>query len=145
MLAVEDEPEVLAAVVETLTDLDYRVLARTTPPRQCKCYVIRKDRSAVHRHRAAWGMNGVQWAAESSRIRPGIHLVLTSGYTNQARAGEHEVPADVSILIKPTDNMNWRSIENRELALGSGRETAFYNSRLFGSAELNVDMLLVTS
>jgi signal transduction histidine kinase len=102
VLAVEDEPEVLAAVVESLTDLGYHVLA------------ARDAAEALERLRGSdkidilfsdivmpGGMNGVQLAVETSRIRPGMRVVLTSGYTGEALSGEHAVPADVAILTKP--------------------------------------------
>ena len=102
VLAVEDEPEVLAAAVESLTDLGYRVLA------------ARDAAEALERLRSKekidilfsdivmpGGMNGVQLAVETSRIRPGMRVVLTSGYTNEALSGQHDVPADVVILPKP--------------------------------------------
>ena len=47
------------------------------------------------------GMNGVQLAVEAGRLRPGLRVVLTSGYTNEALAGEHGVSIDVPVLTKP--------------------------------------------
>ncbi len=102
VLAVEDEPAVLSAVVESLTDLGYHVLA------------ARDATEALERLRGGeridvlfsdivmpGGMNGVQLAVEAGRLRPGLRVLLTSGYTNEALAGEHSVPSDVPILTKP--------------------------------------------
>jgi signal transduction histidine kinase/CheY-like chemotaxis protein len=101
VLAVEDEPAVLAAVVENLTDLGYRVLA------------ARDASEALERLRGEervdilfsdvvmpGGMNGVQLAVEAGRLRPGLRVLLTSGYTDEALS-EHSVPVDVPILTKP--------------------------------------------
>ncbi len=102
VLAVEDEPAVLAAVVENLADLGYRVLP------------ARDAAEALERLRGPeridilfsdvvmpGGMNGVQLAVEAGRLRPGLRVLLTSGYTNEALAGDHGVPGDVPILAKP--------------------------------------------
>jgi signal transduction histidine kinase/CheY-like chemotaxis protein len=102
VLAVEDEPEVLAAVVENLADLGYRVI----PSRDAA--------EALERLRGAervdilfsdivmpGGMNGVQLAVEAGRVRPGLRVLLTSGYTDEALAGEHGIPENVPILTKP--------------------------------------------
>ena len=102
VLAVEDEPAVLAAVAENLADLGYRVLP------------ARDAAEALERLRGPervdilfsdvvmpGGMNGVQLAVEAARLRPGLRVLLTSGYTNEALAGEHGVPGDVPVLAKP--------------------------------------------
>lgn len=102
VLAVEDEPEVLATVVETLVDLGYHVLQANNAAEAMdilrssnKIDVLFSDIVMPG------GMNGVQLAVEASRIRPGLNIVLTSGFTGEALDGEHDVPDDVSILTKP--------------------------------------------
>ena len=88
VLAVEDEPAVLSALVENLADLGYKVLA------------AQDAASAMDRLRSEGrvdillsdvvmpgGMNGVQLAVEAARVRPGLRVVLTSGYTGEALAG----------------------------------------------------------
>jgi CheY-like chemotaxis protein len=102
VLAVEDEPAVLAAVVENLTDLGYRVLP------------ARDAAEALERLRGdervdvlfsdvvmPGGMNGVQLAVEAGRLRPGLRVLLTSGYANEALADQHSIPTDVPVLTKP--------------------------------------------
>ena len=102
VLAVEDEPAVLAAVVESLADLGYGVLP------------ARDAAEALERLRGPervdilfsdvvmpGGMNGVQLAVEARRLRPGLRVLLTSGYTNEALVGEHDVPGDMPVLAKP--------------------------------------------
>ena len=100
VLAVEDEPAVLSAVVETLADLGYGVLT------------ARDAAEALERLRGTervdilfsdvvmpGGMNGVQLAVEAARVRPGLRVLLTSGYTGQALTGD--LPANVPLLAKP--------------------------------------------
>ena len=92
----------LAAAVETLTDLGYAVIA------------ARDAADAMEQLREGarvdvlfsdvvmpGGMNGVQLAVEARRLRPGLRVVLTSGYTNEALASGPGVPSDVPLLTKP--------------------------------------------
>ena len=102
VLAVEDEPAVLAAVVENLSDLGYQVLSARDAAEAldllrstARVDVLFSDVVMPG------GMNGVQLAVEAGRLRPGLRVVLTSGYTNEALAGEHGVPIDVPVLTKP--------------------------------------------
>ena len=102
VLAVEDDPDVLSAVVENLADLGYRVLS------------ARDAAEALEQLRTPeWvdvlfsdivmpgGMNGVQLASEATRLRPDIRILLTSGYTNQALDGADTVPPNLNVLPKP--------------------------------------------
>ena len=102
VLAVEDEPAVLSMLVENLSDLGYRVVAA----RDANEALARlRDPDPVHVLFSdvvmPGGMNGVQLAQEAARIRPGLRVLLTSGYTHEALAGEHGVPVDVPVLPKP--------------------------------------------
>ena len=102
VLAVEDEPAVLAAAVETLTDLGYAVIAARDATDALE--QLRGDRRVDVLFSDVvmpGGMNGVQLAIEARRLRPGLRVVLTSGYTNEALASGHGVPADVPLLTKP--------------------------------------------
>ena len=47
------------------------------------------------------GMNGVQLAAEAARMRPGLKILLTSGYAGHVLEGAHGLPAGLPILAKP--------------------------------------------
>ncbi|MFL1462015.1 MASE4 domain-containing protein [Roseococcus sp. DSY-14] len=107
VLAVEDEPAVLAAAVESLSDLGYRVEAARDAA-EALALLDRGARVDVLFSDVVMpgGMNGVQLAVEARRRRPGLRVVLTSGYTNEALAGEHRVPPDVPVLPKP-----WRREE----------------------------------
>ncbi|RYF12035.1 MAG: response regulator [Deltaproteobacteria bacterium] len=102
VLAVEDEPAVLASVVENLSDLGYQVL----PARDAvEALELLRGTARVDILFSdivmPGGMNGVQLAVEAGRLRPGLRVLLTSGYTNEALTGEHGVPVDVPVLTKP--------------------------------------------
>ncbi|WP_158744033.1 MASE4 domain-containing protein [Acidisphaera sp. L21] len=47
------------------------------------------------------GMNGAQLANEARKLRPGLKVLLTSGYTVTATGGARELPQDVPLLRKP--------------------------------------------
>jgi hypothetical protein len=47
------------------------------------------------------GMNGVQLTQAARRLRPGLTVLLTSGYTGPVDHGL--IPADVPLLPKPYD------------------------------------------
>ena len=46
-------------------------------------------------------MNGATACGRSRRIRPGLKVLLTSGYTAEALAREHGMPLDLEVLGKP--------------------------------------------
>ena len=102
VLAVEDEPALLSSVVESLTDLGYHVHAARDAA-EAMDYLRGDARVDVLFSDIVMpgGMNGVQLAVEAGRLRPGLRVLLTSGYTNEALVGDHSVPADVPILTKP--------------------------------------------
>ena len=42
-----------------------------------------------------------QLAVEARRLRPGLKVLLTSGYTAEALTKEHGMPDDLEVLPKP--------------------------------------------
>ena len=102
VLAVEDEAAVLIAVTENLADLGYQVIP------------ARDAAEALERLRGEervdilfsdivmpGGMNGLQLAVEAERLRPGLRVLLTSGYAGDTLAREHSVSGDLPMLAKP--------------------------------------------
>ncbi|MBP0495960.1 MASE4 domain-containing protein [Pararoseomonas indoligenes] len=102
VLAVEDEPAVLAAVVENLQDLGYRVIPARDAAEALE-HLRGSGRVDILFSDVVMpgGMNGVQLAVEAGRLRAGLRVLLTSGYTDEALSGQHGVPSDVPILTKP--------------------------------------------
>ncbi|MBN9562906.1 MAG: response regulator [Alphaproteobacteria bacterium] len=100
VLVVEDEPDVMAMAVESLTELGYTTLTAS-------------DAASALRRLAGdgridilfsdvvmpGGMSGVELVVEARRLRPGLRVLLTSGYT--ASVNERQVPRDVPLLAKP--------------------------------------------
>ena len=102
VLAVEDEPAVLAAVVENLSDLGYQVLPAKDAAEALELLRVAARVDVLFSDVVMpGGMNGVQLAVEAGRLRPGLRVVLTSGYTNEALAGKHDIPVNLPVLTKP--------------------------------------------
>ena len=102
VLAVEDDEEVLELAVVALKDLGYTVL--TAGNARDALNILRRERDIDILFSDVimpGGMNGAQLAVEARRIRPGIKVLLTSGYTAEALTKEHGMPENVEVLEKP--------------------------------------------
>ena len=99
---MEDEPAVLAAAVESLTDLGHGVIAARDATDALERLRSEKRIDALFSDIVMpGGMNGVQLAVEARRMCTGLHVVLAYGYTNEAFSGDQRVPVDVPVLTKP--------------------------------------------
>jgi CheY-like chemotaxis protein len=102
VLAVEDDEEVLELTVVALKDLGYTVL---TAANAGNALEILRSASKIDVMFSdvimPGGMNGAQLAIEARRIRPGLKVLLTSGYTAEALTKEHGMPDDLEVLPKP--------------------------------------------
>ena len=100
VLVVEDEPAVLEVAVESLTELGYKTLTANNAAAALEC-LRGRDRIDILFSDVVMpgGMNGVQLSAEARRVRPGLRVLLTSGYIGGV--GEGELPHDVPLLSKP--------------------------------------------
>jgi signal transduction histidine kinase/response regulator RpfG family c-di-GMP phosphodiesterase len=102
VLVVEDDEDVRAVAVGTLRDLGYRVL--TAVDGMAAMEILQGPEridllfSDVVMPR---GLDGVTLAREAERLRPGIRILLTSGYTAQALARDHGVENRYRLLAKP--------------------------------------------
>jgi len=102
ILVVEDEPSLRVYTVEALRDLGYRVLEAANG----------KDAlTVVHRHPEidllftdvvlAGGMNGRAIADEVARIRPGLPVLFTTGYTSNAIVHHGRLDPGMHLIGKP--------------------------------------------
>ncbi len=102
VLLVEDDEQVLTMAVESLEDLRYRVV------------VARNAAEALDHLRGGeridvvfsdvvmpGGMNGSQLAREAQRARPGIKVLLTSGYVANLDEGQVIAGGELPVLNKP--------------------------------------------
>ena len=102
VLVVEDEDALREMAAESLGALGYRVL--TACDARAALDVLRGDaRIDILFSDVVMpgGMNGAQLAAAAGAIRPGLKVLLTSGYTTTATGGTRELPRGVPLLRKP--------------------------------------------
>ncbi|GAB6842941.1 signal transduction histidine kinase [Methylorubrum rhodinum] len=100
VLVVEDEPAVLEMAVESLGELGYRTLTATQAS-EALDRLQGPERIDILFSDVVMpgGMNGVQLSVEARRLRPGLRVLLTSGYTGTA-LDDQSVPADLPLLSK---------------------------------------------
>lgn len=101
VLAAEGDTHVIAMTAESLRDLGYLVLTAETAQealdvlrRGARIDILFSDVVMPG------GMNGVQLAVEARRLRPGLRVLLTSGYTGAA-LDAHAVPQELPLFGKP--------------------------------------------
>jgi len=102
VLVVEDDEAVLTMAVESLADLGYRVLVAHDGP-EALAIVNGPERIDILFSDIVMpgGINGAQLAIEARRLRPGIKVLLTSGYTAAALTNQHGLPEELPVLSKP--------------------------------------------
>ncbi|MBI3513166.1 MAG: MASE4 domain-containing protein [Proteobacteria bacterium] len=98
VLVVEDDAEVLGIVTEGLKELGYATVAASNAVDALG--VLRSDAPIDLLFSDVvmpGGMTGIELAAEARRLRPGVKILLTSGYTALPGA----LPDDLPLLGKP--------------------------------------------
>ncbi|MET3762068.1 CheY-like chemotaxis protein [Sphingomonas sp. UYEF23] len=100
ILLVEDDYEVATLVTEMLSDLGYQVIRTASPEGALGALANGRTVDIVFSdNMMPGGMNGVELAREIRRRRPGLPILLTSGYAGAAaRDAANE---NISILPKP--------------------------------------------
>jgi CheY-like chemotaxis protein len=99
ILMVDDDEMLRELIVDALRDLDYTVLVADDGPgavtilEQGACIdVLFSDVSMPN------GMSGVELAARARQLRPGVPVILASGF---AKGQIDDIPQDVAFLPKP--------------------------------------------
>lgn len=101
VLVVEDDPLVRQLAVDGLKDLGYRVLAAHDAA--AALAILRSDVQIdvlFSDILMPGGMNGCQLAVEAKRIRPGIKVLLTTGYADEMLKAR-DIDPELPILEKP--------------------------------------------
>jgi two-component system, NtrC family, sensor kinase len=101
VLVVEDEPDVRAVVEEGLRALGYETVSAGDA--ETALEILRRERriDLLFSDVVMPGTrNGVQLCDEARRLRPGLKVLLTSGYNTVLGA----TPSDIRVLSKPYDN-----------------------------------------
>jgi PAS domain S-box-containing protein len=101
VLLVEDDEQVLAMAVESLEELHYRVVV-AHDAREALEHLRGTERIDIMFSDVVMpgGMNGTQLANEAKALRPGLKVLLTSGYVGEAGNGEL-LEKDMPLLTKP--------------------------------------------
>jgi CheY-like chemotaxis protein len=101
VLVVEDDEQVLEMAVENIKDLGYNVL---TAENAAKALDILRGGAPIDILFSdivmPGGMNGAQLAAKAQELRPTMKILLTSGYSSAALAGQG-IDRTTPILEKP--------------------------------------------
>ena len=100
VLLVEDDEQVLDMAIESLEELHYKVVVAHNA-REALDHLKGSERIDILFSDVVMpgGMNGAQLAAEARHLRPGLQVLLTSGYV--AEANDHGIGLDVPVLNKP--------------------------------------------
>ena len=102
MLLVEDDDLVRSHVCDHLLGLGYEVVAVANGPQALE--VLRRGEHFVLLSTDVvmpGGMSGLQLAEEVRRLRPGLPVLFTSGYTENAINHQGRLEPGVQLLQKP--------------------------------------------
>jgi PAS domain S-box-containing protein len=111
VLVVEDDPEVLDAAVDMLRSVGYSVL--TAPDALGAIDVLRRGQPVdvlftdIVMPR---GVNGVELARAATKIRPGLKVVLASGYPVAALSADYGLSDEFAFIAKP---YRWSEVLDR--------------------------------
>ncbi len=102
VLLVEDDEEVLSMAVESLEELRYNVVAARNAA-EALLHLKGEQRLDIMFSDIMMpgGMNGTQLAVEARRIRPGIKVLLTSGYVADLDDEQVVGRGETAVLSKP--------------------------------------------
>ena len=102
ILVVEDDEDVLAVTAESLRELGYHVVTAANAARALE--ILRGDQPIDLLFSDViipGGTNGAQLAVTARHVRPGLKVLLTSGYTAAALSLEHGLPDNLNVVGKP--------------------------------------------
>jgi PAS domain S-box-containing protein len=115
VLVVEDDADVLESTISMLAALGYKVLTAGDGPaalsslrREPRIDVLFTDVVMPR------GMNGVELARQARTIRPGIKVLLASGFPMSALSSEHGLTEEFAFISKP---YRWAELSDRLRAL----------------------------
>ncbi|MCJ2109186.1 ATP-binding protein [Methylobacterium sp. E-041] len=102
VLLVEDDEQVLGMAVESLEELHYRVvIARNAAQALEHLKGVERIDILFSDVVMPGGMNGSQLAVEAQRLRPGLKVLLTSGYVANLDEGQVIGKGELTVLNKP--------------------------------------------
>jgi two-component system, NtrC family, sensor kinase len=101
VLVVEDDPDVRAYVVETLTALDYQVHAAADAEAALKILDRQAPVDLLLTDVVMPGMNGRNLAEAARSRRPGLKVLYMTGYSRNAIVHQGRLDAGVALMQKP--------------------------------------------
>ncbi|WP_375453830.1 ATP-binding protein [uncultured Methylobacterium sp.] len=102
VLLVEDDEQVLGMAVESLEELRYKVVvARNAAEALAQLKDVARIDILFSDVMMPGGMNGSQLAVEAQRLRPGLKVLLTSGYVANLDEGQVIGRGELPVLSKP--------------------------------------------
>jgi signal transduction histidine kinase/response regulator RpfG family c-di-GMP phosphodiesterase len=102
VLLVEDDEQVLSMAVESLEELSYKiVVARNAAQALEHLKGVERIDILFSDVVMPGGMNGSQLANEAKRLRPGLKILLTSGYVANLDEGQVIAEGELAVLSKP--------------------------------------------
>ncbi|WP_457106223.1 ATP-binding protein [Methylobacterium sp. P5_C11] len=102
VLLVEDDEQVLTMAVESLEELHYRVIiARNAVEALDHLKGVERIDILFSDVMMPGGMNGSQLAVEAQQLRPGLKVLLTSGYVADLDEGQVIGRGELPVLSKP--------------------------------------------
>ena len=113
VLLVEDDPEVASLTAEMLRDLGLGVTHAGTADLALRTLAEQRDIDIVFSDvMMPGGMSGVELAQEVRRRRPGLPIVLTTGFEMSAAQARDE---EITLLLKPYGTKELAATFSREL------------------------------
>ena len=102
ILLVEDDEEVLEMAIESLEELRYNVVV-ARDAKEALDHLTGAERIDILFSDIVMpgGMNGSQLAKEARRVRPGLKVLLTSGYVADLDEGQTVAGGELPVLNKP--------------------------------------------
>jgi PAS domain S-box-containing protein len=102
ILVVEDEPDLRAYTIEALCDLGYRVLEAADGREALEIVAKHPEIQLLFTDVVLrGGMNGRSVAEEVLRLRPGLPVLFTTGYTSNAIVHQSRLDPGVHLIGKP--------------------------------------------
>ncbi|MCG8428214.1 MAG: ATP-binding protein, partial [Chromatiales bacterium] len=106
ILAVDDEPELLALTRDSLSALGYQVLTTNTAKQAMALLSAHPDIDLLFSDVVIpGGTNGYKLAEQALRERPGLKVLLTSGYSEMALTEREQSKVGPNLLHKPYSQM----------------------------------------
>jgi CheY-like chemotaxis protein len=102
ILVVEDDPDVRTLAVALLSELGYEILEAADGNGVLKALAQSSRINSLFTDVVLPGaMNGIELASEVDRRRPGIGVLYTSGYCEEAIKYQGALDGDIELLNKP--------------------------------------------